>query len=247
MYPFQLEICCYNYSSCLLAQDAGAQRIELCASPAEGGTTPSLGLIKSVKENTSIPVFPIIRPRGGDFLFSTQEYNMMQTEVLLCKQLGCEGVVIGILNADGTIDKKRCAALVEMAYPMEVTFHRAFDRATNPLQAMEDIIDIGCSRILTSGQRPMATEGILLLNELVLRAADRITIMPGAGIRASNIAAIAEETKATEFHSSAGTQLSSAMQFANAAMNESLEITMVNKEEVENMVSELKYFFNKFS
>jgi copper homeostasis protein len=247
MPAFQLEICCYNYSSCVLAQDAGAQRIELCANPAEGGTTPNLGLIKSVKEKINIPVFPIIRPRGGDFLFSAEEYSMMQTDVLLCKQIGFEGIVIGILNPDGSIDRKRCASLVEMAYPMEVTFHRAFDRAANPSQAMEDIIDIGCTRILTSGQRPAAMEGIPLLTQLIQQADDRIVIMPGAGVRASNILAIAEKTKATEFHSSAGTRLSSGMQFINHSMKESLENAMVNKEEVGCMLSQLKGFFNENS
>jgi copper homeostasis protein len=247
MPSFQLEICCYNYSSCILAQDAGAQRIELCASPAEGGTTPGPGFIKLVKQKINIPVFPIIRPRGGDFLFSAEEYRMMQTDVLLCKQLGCEGVVIGILNTDGSVDKKRSASLVEMAYPMEVTFHRAFDRAANPLQAMEDIIDIGCTRILTSGQRPSALEGIQQLTQLIHQAADRIIIVPGAGIRALNIRAIAEKTKAIEFHSSAGIRVSSNMQFINHSMNESLEGTLVNKEEVEGMLSELKRFFNEVS
>ncbi len=247
MPSFQLEICCYNYNSCILTQEAGAQRIELCANPAEGGTTPNLGLIKSVKEKIDIPVFPIIRPRGGDFLFSAEEYSMMQTDVLLCKQLGCEGIVIGILNPDGSIDKKRCAALVQMAYPMEVTFHRAFDRAANPLQALEDIIDIGCTRILTSGQRPLAAEGMVLLGDLIRQADERIVIMPGAGVRASNILDLAEKTKATEFHSSAGIQLSSGMQFINHVMNESLENAMVDKEEVERMLGELKRFFNAVS
>lgn len=241
---FQLEICCYNLSSCLIAAAAGAHRIELCANPAEGGTTPGFGVIKTVKEKLAIPVYPIIRPRGGDFLYSNEEFEIMQSEVLLCKELGCEGVVIGMLMQDGSIDKKRCAGLVQLAYPLEVTFHRAFDRTANPFEALEEIISIGCTRILTSGQRPTAIEGASLLNELIRQADERIVIMPGSGIRAVNIAAIARETGAIEFHSAASMKMKSEMSFVNDFMNEQLQDIVVNKQEVVNMIEELNRFYS---
>jgi copper homeostasis protein len=240
---FQLEICCYNVESCLAASAAGAHRIELCANPADGGTSPGFGTIKAVKEKISTPVYPIIRPRGGDFLYNTDEFEVMQSEVLLCKELGCEGVVIGMLMQDGSIDKKNCAALVQLAYPMEVTFHRAFDRAINPFEALEDIIAIGCTRILSSGQRPTAIEGASILNELIRQADDRIVIMPGSGIRAVNIAAIAQTTGAIEFHSAASMKIMSKMNFVNNAMQEELQDIIVNKHEILGMMEELNRFF----
>src|ERR1043165_2114191 len=129
---FELEICCFNLASCIIAEASGATRIELCADPAEGGTTPGYGTLRTVKEKTRIPVYPIIRPREGDFLYDDDEYAIMQKDVQVCRELGFEGVVIGLLNADGSVDKKRTAQLVKLAYPMGVTFHRAFDRAANP-------------------------------------------------------------------------------------------------------------------
>ena len=133
--------------------------MELCADAAVGGTTQSLGVIKIAREKLQIQLYPIIRPRGGDFFFTEEELEIMMNDVLLCKQIGCDGVVIGMLNQDGTIDKKSCEQLVQLAYPLGVTFHRAFDRAADPQQALEDIIEIGCERILTSGQQPTAMEG----------------------------------------------------------------------------------------
>jgi copper homeostasis protein len=198
-----LEICSFNLRSALLAQEAGAHRIELCASPEEGGTTPGPGTLRTARERLHIELYPIIRPRGGDFVYSDEEYRSMVRDLEFCKTVGCNGVVIGLLNPDGTIDKPRSARLVELAYPLGVTFHRAFDAAADPLAALEDIISIGCERILSSGQQPTAPEGVELLAELVRKADDRILIMPGSGIRARNIAEMAEKTGAKEFHSSA--------------------------------------------
>jgi copper homeostasis protein len=240
---FALEICCYNYSSCLIAAGAGVQRIELCADAAEGGTTPGFGIIKRVKEKLPTPVFPIIRPRGGDFFYDDDEFNVMKTEVQLCRELGCEGVVIGMLKQDGSIDKMRCGQLVTLAYPMSVTFHRAFDRALNPFKALEDIIQIGCERILSSGHKPTAQEGAHLLNELVRQANERIIIMPGSGIRAANIIETARQTGATEFHSSASIKQNSRMQFINEAMQENLQTVMADKDEITAMLQNLKSFF----
>jgi copper homeostasis protein len=245
--PFQLEICCYNFLSCRLAEAAGAHRIELCANPADGGTTPSWGMIKAVKKSLHIPVYPIIRPRGGDFLFSHDEFEIMKTDVLLCKESGCEGVVIGMLQADGSINKKKCALLVELAYPLEVTFHRSFDRALNPFEALEDIIDIGCTRLLTSGQHPLAEEGTKLINELIKQANNRIIVMPGAGIRTENIIRIAENTGATEFHSSASVILPGTAISVNHFIKETPFELSVNKVEVENMIRALQHFFEPAS
>ena len=241
---FELEICCYNFASCLVAGEAGASRIELCADPGSGGTTPGYGTIRRVKEKTHIPVYPIIRPRGGDFLYNDDEYVIMQKDILLCKELGCEGVVIGLLHANGTVDKMRTARLVELAYPMGVTFHRAFDRAVNPFEALAAIIDTGCERILTSGQRPHAVDALQLLNELVWSAGGDIIIMPGSGVRAANIALLAEKTGAREFHSSAAMQAVSKMSFTAATMNESLTDILPDKDEIALMGQQLRALFS---
>lgn len=232
---YTLEVIGFNIESCMLAQSAGANRIELCDNPAEGGTTPSWGFIKAARERLQVHLFPIIRPRGGDFLFSDAEFEIMKTDVKLCKQLGCDGVVIGMLDADGTIDKERCAALVELAYPLGVTFHRAFDRVNDPFKAMEDIIDIGCERILTSGGRPTALEGAATIAALIKQADERIIIMPGSGVRADNIIDLAKKTGATEFHSSARVHAESRMNYTNKAMKEDLVSVIVDEEEVRLM------------
>jgi len=233
---FKLEICSFDLVSAILAQDAGAGRIELCAGPAEGGTTPGPGVIKAARERIHIDLYPIIRPRGGDFLYSDEEYDVMVKEVNFCKQVGCNGVVIGLLNADGTVDKGRVGRLVEMAYPLGVTFHRAFDWATNPFEALEDIISLGCERILTSGQRPTAPEGAALINELIRQADDRIIIMPGSGIRADNILELAEKTDASEFHTSARTKVRTKMEFINEAMMEDQSAVRADRMEIEKIM-----------
>lgn len=225
---------------CTLAQSAGAFRIELCDNPGDGGTTPSYGFIKAAREKLQINLFPIIRPRGGDFFYTEEEFEIMKTDVKLCKQLGCDGVVIGILNADGTVDKKRNAALVELAYPLGVTFHRAFDRTADAYKAMEDIIEIGCERILTSGQKPNAIEGADLIAQLIKQADERISIMPGSGVRSDNIMELVKKTGATEFHTSARINTGSRMQYNNAAMNENLRSVSVDADEVKKIITNLK-------
>ncbi len=229
----RLEICAFNLASALIAQRAGADRIELCAGPEEGGVTPSAGLIRTARELLTIALYPIIRPREGDFLYSEEEFRIMLRDVDYCKQLGCNGVVsIGLLQADGSVDQGRTARLVETAYPLGVTFHRAFDRTANPFEALEDIIRSGCERILTSGQRPVAMEGASLLNELVREADDRIVIMPGSGVRSDNIAELAQKTGAVEFHTSARILQASGMGFVNGGMQEDLTVTMAGEEEI---------------
>jgi copper homeostasis protein len=227
-----LEICAFNLPAALAAQRAGADRIELCAGPEEGGVTPSLGLIRMARAALRVPLYPIIRPREGDFLYSDEEFRVMLRDVEICNEAGCDGVVIGMLLADGSVDQERSARLVEAAYPMGVTFHRAFDRAADPFEALEAIIRIGCERILTSGQRPLAMEGAQLLHELVREADERIVIMPGSGVRASNIAELAAKTGAVEFHTSARVAWPSAMEFVNGAMQENASMVMAGEEEI---------------
>ena len=237
---FKLEVIGFTIESCLIAQAAGAHRIELCDNPSEGGTTPSYGFIKTARENLSIELYPIIRPRGGDFLYSEIEFEVMKADIQICKNLGCDGVVIGMLNSDGTVDKQRCKQLVDIAQPMGVSFHRAFDRTKDPFKALEDIISIGCERILTSGQKSVATDGAALLNELVKQAHGRIIIMPGSGVRSDNVENLVKKTNATEFHTSARTYADSKMEFINESMDEQLTSVTTLSNEIKTIIQLLK-------
>ncbi len=239
---FKLEVIGFTIESCLIAQAAGAHRIELCDNPSEGGTTPSYGFIKTARENLSIELYPIIRPRGGDFLYSEIEFEVMKADIQICKNLGCDGVVIGMLNSDGTVDKQRCKQLVDIAQPMGVSFHRAFDRTKDPFKALEDIISIGCERILTSGQKSVATDGSALLNELVKQANGRIIIMPGSGVRSDNIATLVKKTNAAEFHTSARTYTDSKMEFINESMDEQLTSVTTLSNEIKTIIQTLKAY-----
>jgi copper homeostasis protein len=225
---FVLEIATSDFETTKSAVKGGADRIELCANLNEGGTTPCYGTIYQCRERFDVLLYPIIRPRGGDFLYTDDEYEIMLHDVKLCKQLGCDGIVIGLLNKDGAIDKKRTAALIEIAYPMGVTFHRAFDRCRNPLEAMEQLIEIGCERILTSGQQPTVNEGMELITELNKMADHRIIIMPGSGVRLENIKLLAEKTGCKEFHSSLRSRTKTKMEFIHPAFENSAETYMNN-------------------
>jgi copper homeostasis protein len=235
-----LEICCYNLYSALIAAETGADRIELCADPAAGGTTPPIGLIKTLRKKTDLEIWPIIRIRGGDFLFDSDEMEVMLHDVKACKSAGCEGVVIGVLLPDGRVDKSQSALLIEEAYPMGVCFHRAFDWTRNPFEALEDIIDIGCERILTSGQQPVATLGVPLIKDLVMQSNERIQIMPGSGVRASNILQLKHETGATTFHSSARLLKKSSMDYIQPMMNEDQSTIIADRNEIHEMLALLK-------
>jgi copper homeostasis protein len=224
----------------MAAQRAGAHRIELCDNPGEGGTTPSYGFIKAAREKLQIALFPIIRPRGGDFFYTAAEFELMKADVKICKELGCDGVVIGILNADGTVDTKRCKQLVAMAYPLGVTFHRAFDRVKDAAKTLEDIIETGCERILTSGLQPTAIEGAETIAALIKQAAERIIIMPGSAVRAGNIIELATNTGAVEFHTSARMHVNSKMDYVNKAMKEDLKSVAADEEEIKNIMANLK-------
>lgn len=210
---YVLEMATTDFETTRQAVAGGADRIELCAALSEGGTTPSFGMIRQCRDSFAVPLFPIIRPRGGDFLYTEEEFRIMLQDVKLCRQLGCEGVVLGLLQSNGELDVARTTLLVEAAYPMDVTFHRAFDRCRDPFKAIEQLIEVGVQRILTSGQKPTAPAGTELIAKLVKAADERIIIMPGSGVRTENIAELMKKTGATEFHTSLRTKAASQMAF----------------------------------
>lgn len=210
-----VEIVVFNLESALKAQEGGADRIELCDNPAEGGTTPSAGTIELVRQNLSIDVYVMVRPRGGDFLYSNYDFHAMKRDIVQCQKASVDGVVFGILNADGTIDKKRCQELISRARPLKVTCHRAFDMTPDPVRALEDCIEAGFDRILTSGLEPQALPGVPIIAELVKRANGRIGIMAGSGVNEDTAGEIVTKTKVREIHFSATTYRESAMDYRN--------------------------------
>ena len=212
----KIEICANSVESAVKAQQAGAYRVELCAGIPEGGTTPSFGEIRMARQllnQTKLHV--IIRPRGGDFLYSPLEQEIMLHDIKVSRQLGADGVVFGCLTAEGKVDMPLMKKLMNAVGDMSVTFHRAFDMCSNPKEALENLIELGIDRILTSGQEATAEKGIPLLKELVAQADGRIIIMPGCGVNAGNIRKIAEETGASEFHFSGRSTVESSMIFRN--------------------------------
>jgi copper homeostasis protein len=197
------------------AERGGADRVELCDNLFEGGTTPSAGCIAVARANLTIGLQVIIRPRGGDFLYDAREVAVMQHDVRLAQELGADGVVIGALTAAGQVDRAIAKQLIELARPMNVTFHRAFDMTADPFQALEDLIELGVDRILTSGQQATAWEGVGLIEALVKQAAGRIIVMPGGGINDQNIRALLQQTGVSECHVSGRKPVASLMQYQN--------------------------------
>jgi copper homeostasis protein len=212
---YLFEVAVGSIESALIAQSAGANRIELCAGLAIGGITPSYGMIAVARERLDIPMNVIIRPRRGDFLYSDVEFDMMQRDIAYAKSLGVNGVVIGMLKADGTVDVERVRVLVEQAKPLHVTFHRAFDMAVDLMQALDDLIALDIDTVLTSGQESSAEKGLSLITALVKHAQGRVSIMPGAGINPSNIKDIVMMSGASEFHFSGKGTVNSQMQYRN--------------------------------
>ncbi len=210
---FLIEVCANSAFSAIAAQEGGAKRVELCAALPEGGLTPSYGEIITAQKHLDIALHVIIRPRSGDFLYSDLEIESMEADIKLCQQLGVAGVVFGALTAQGEVDMPLCRRLLALCEGMSVTFHRAFDVCQDPFVALEQIIDLGFQRILTSGQAATALQGSPLIGQLVEQAAGRIQIMAGCGVNEHNIAQIAKETGAQEFHFSAKDTLPSAMQY----------------------------------
>lgn len=243
---YKLEIATSDFAGTEAAVNGGADRIELCSGLSEGGITPSFGLIKLCRETFTIPLFPILRPRSGDFLYNDEEYKIIKQDALVCKELGCDGIVVGFLKKDGRIDKKRITKIVETAYPMEVTFHRAFDRCIDPFEAMEELIEAGCQRILTSGQTLTATEGADLIKKLMIAADNRIVIMPGSGVKKENIKALAKATNAEEFHASLRTSIISKMDFKHLSFSDAgnYEHSGILKDEVRAVKEELERLEN---
>jgi copper homeostasis protein len=199
----QLEIACFNLDSAVIAQDNGADRVELCANRTAGGTTPDFELTKIVRDKVTIDLNVMIRPRGGDFVYSDLEFEQMKSEILAFKKLHVDGFVFGILNNDGTINQQQNKDLVALANPLPCTFHRAFDGVKNKLEALESLIECGFKTILTSGKITNVVDGIDVLATLVEKANNRIVIMPGGGLRSTNIGFLKEKTKAVFYHSSA--------------------------------------------
>ena len=200
----KIEVCSTSLDDAREAEAGGAIRIELCSAITCGGVTPSHGLIRSVaNENLNLDINVLIRAREGGFCYTTAEVDAMCQDIEFCREAGVHGVVIGALTAEGDIDMEACKKMVAAAGDMSITFHRAFDICRKPFVALEQIISLGCHRLLTSGQQPSAEQGAEFIAELVKRAAGRIIIMPGAGINPKNIAAIEQKTAATEFHSTA--------------------------------------------
>jgi copper homeostasis protein len=238
-----LEIAAFSIEAALKALHAGADRIEFCENPMEGGTTPSYGSLLLLSQITKQPIFPIIRPRGGDFLYTDREFQVMQNDLMACQQLGFKGAVIGLLNADGSIDTKRTSALIQAAGNMEISFHRAFDRCKDPFLALEQLIDMGCKRILTSGQVPNVNNAIPMMQQLVEKAKDRIIILPGSGVRADNIATIVKSTGAKEMHSSARKAMPSKMAFNQPTMQENMQYFDVDEAEIKSMLSAINRAF----
>ena len=214
-----LEICAGSVESTIAARDGGAARVELCAALEVGGVTPSAGTIAQARKVNGIALNVLIRPRGGDFLYNANEVACMEQDIRTCKELGVDGVVIGALTADGNIDTATCRKLIAAADGMSVTFHRAFDMCCNPQKALEDIISMGCNRVLTSGQAATAEAGMPLLKGLVEQAAGRIIIMPGCGVNKQNATRIIAGTNCIEIHASARKSVGSNMVFRHAGVS----------------------------
>jgi copper homeostasis protein len=213
MAGISMEICCYNLESVIAAQEAGANRIELCANRHLGGTTPSYGMMEVVRKNLHTPVMVMIRPRGGDFLYSQLEIEVMIHDIQMAKELQMTGVVMGVLQQNGEVNKAVMTQLIDIARPMQVTFHRAFDLTPDPISSLQDLIELGVDRVLTSGQHYRSFEGMKVIKTLIDMAGDRIVVMPGGGITEYSVKEIIQYTGAKEFHVSASGNRPSTMKF----------------------------------
>jgi copper homeostasis protein len=232
-----LEVCAFNIQSCIIAQKAGAVRAELCDNPVEGGTTPSYGTIKQTRDRSSIQLSPIIRPRAGDYFYDEDEFAIMLKDIELCRQTGCDGISVGVQKQNGEIDTERLKRIVEWAYPMGVTCNRVFDGVPDPLKALDEIIRCGCERILTSGQKSAAPDGADLLAKLVQQADEQIIIMPGAGVRSSNIEKLIRETGAVEFHTSARKIVQSSVLHLNPDVLDAGQLYIADEGELRQILS----------
>jgi copper homeostasis protein len=236
-----LEVCAFNIQSCLVAEKGGAIRVELCDNPVEGGTTPSYGTIKQAREKISILLYPIIRPRSGNYYYNQDEYDIIKHDIMICRDLGCNGISVGAQNVDATINVEMLKRIVDWAGPLGVTCNRAFDGTPDPFQALEDIIAAGCERVLTSGQASAAPDAGELLGQLVKQAAGRIIIMPGAGVKSSNIKKLAKDSNAVEFHSSARRISKNPQTYINERVTDYGNVYISDEVEVSAMVADLNF------
>ncbi len=240
--PVILEICADSVESAVAAQGGGASRVELCSDLIEGGVTPSAGLISTVRRKLDIELYAMIRPRGGDFCYTTEEFATMENDVHVAKQLGANGIVLGVLHEDGDVDVARTRCLIEMARPLKTTFHRAFDMSRNLSQSLEDIIKAGADRVLTSGGKQKAEDGIYTIAQLVKAADQRISIMVGSGISRVNVRRIIDATGVREIHASMRAQMPSPMRHRNESISmgpgkgSEYQRTVVLQEEVRRLL-----------
>jgi copper homeostasis protein len=246
-----LEIACFSLEAAILAEEAGADRIELCAGPLEGGLTPSFSMISLAKSILKIPIHVMIRPREGDFLYSNRELKSMEYDIEMIKDASIEGVVLGLLKSDGSIDIANLTRMVRLAEPMNITFHRAFDLTKDSFQALSDIINSGSRRILTSGQRPTAPEGKDLIAKLIQSASGKIKIMPGGGVDSSNIEDLCRCTSAKELHASARRIIKGGMIYSNPHVNlhagsaiQDNSVLLPDPEQIREMKKELNKFMS---
>jgi copper homeostasis protein len=234
-----LEVCAFTIQSCSIAQRAGAARVELCDNPVEGGTTPSWGTIKRVREKIDIPLYPIIRPRSGNYFYDDDEFEIMRRDIAICKELRCNGISVGVGTLAAEIDTERLKRIVEWAYPMGVTCNRVFDGTPDLFKALEELIACGCERVLTSGGKTAAPEASDVLVKLVQQAAGRISIMPGAGIKSSNVAQLRRACGAHEFHASARVAMPNPLTYINTAVSDYGHVYIADEEEVRRLVEVL--------
>lgn len=214
-----MEVCVDSVESGINAEEGGALRVELACNLVEGGTTPSVGLLRTLKRRIRIPVFAMIRPRGGDFVYSEDEFDVMREDVTALKESGADGFVFGVLTPDGEVDRERCSTLLQLAKPLPATFHRAFDMVQDPFKSLEAVISLGFSHVLTSGLESSALEGAETIKKLIQSAKGRIVVIPGGGITERNVKRILRETTATVFHGSARTRRDSAARFRNTRVS----------------------------
>ena len=214
-----LEICVDSLESARAAESGGAQRVELCSALSEGGITPSAGLMQAVHESLNIPIYAMVRPRGGDFFYTQDEFRIMRSDIAQAKSIGVDGVVLGLLHQDGRIDVERTRELVNLASPMGVTFHRAIDWTPDIEVALEDVIATGAERVLTSGGMQTAVQAVDRIGAMIARSANRMRVMVCGGIRKGNIAEVAQKTGATEFHASLRKKTASAVSYRNPGLH----------------------------
>jgi len=232
-----LEVCAFTLQTCIIAERVGAARVELCDNPIEGGTTPSYGTIKRVREKISILLYPILRPRSGNYYYDDEEFEILKEDIAICKIIGCDGISVGVQTVTGEIDIERMKRVVEWAGPMGVTCNRAFDGTPDPYQALDDLVECGCERVLTSGQKSAAPDAGEILGKLVQQAGNRIIIMPGAGVKSTNLQQLMQECGAKEYHSSARKAAPNPLTYINTEVSDYGNVYIADEQELKAMLA----------